>query len=160
MSEHQKSSLIASASAMLCRIIATRTGTTPLREDVAKSVRDLVDTFASGGVDETSWEMKPMPGMYDVYLELREAAGTLTAQDMVRGGLMSTDFSSGAEFVKHNSRIYAHRQNPETEWATKTCSSCGEVKARDQFPKKGGSKCKKCVDANTRDRRNAKEKAK
>lgn len=153
MSAHQEVSLVASIVSMVCRIVHDRTQVSPNREQVTEAVASLLDSYGGLQPDHTGWENKPMPGMYDVYLELREAEGTLTGADLVRGGMVASDFTSGAEFVKHNARIHAHRKNPQTEFSMKTCSACGKTKDRSQFPKKGGSKCKRCVDANTRDRR-------
>lgn len=150
---HTAASLIGSAASGLIRAIQSDTGVLIPRSAVEERVTTLYTTLVKEFIeDESSWERRPMPGKYDVYLEIRTANGTVSEYDLTRRGLTIEDFTDGIEFNKHNMRVAQSRINVDSQLAhSKECSICGQVKDRSRFPKSGGSKCKTCVDRNTRE---------
>ena len=156
---HTASSLIGSAASGLIRAIQSDTGILVPRSAVESKVTDLYISLVKEFIeDEDSWERRPIPGRYDVYLEIRTASGTVSDYDLTRRGLTIEDFTDGIEFNKHNMRVAHSRIKSDTQLAhSKECSVCGQVKDRSRFPKAGGSKCKTCVDRNTRENRRSAE---
>jgi hypothetical protein len=152
---HTAASLIGSAASGLIRAIQSDTGILVPRSAVEERITVLYSGLIKEFIeDENSWERRPMPGKYDVYLEIRKAEGTLSEYDLTRRGLVIEDFTDGIEFNKHNMRVAQSRIKSESDLAhAKECSVCGQIKDRSRFPKSGGSKCKTCVDRNTRENR-------
>jgi translation initiation factor 2 beta subunit (eIF-2beta)/eIF-5 len=106
--------------------------------------------------DKTSWGKTDGTMLYDVYLQMREAEGTITDTDLVRSGLTSALFADAAEYYKHCQRISNHRAQTtveESEYGkTKVCASCGEEKPVSKFKRRGGAKCNTCRSREYRNR--------
>lgn len=157
--DHTVASLVGSAASNILAAIVAKTGINVPRPAVINHIVALYDRLVNEYVDdETGWEQRPMPGQYDIYLEIRRESGTVTAYDLVRRGLAVEDFTDGVEFNKHNMRVAESRMRTAPQGCMlKECSSCGQLKDRAKFPRAGGSKCKTCVDRSTRSNRKQRE---
>ena len=76
---HTAASLIGSAASGLIRAIQSDTSILVPRSAVEERITALYTTLVKEFIeDEDSWERRPMPGKYDVYLEIRTANGTVS----------------------------------------------------------------------------------
>jgi hypothetical protein len=123
------------------------------RGQVAELLDQMIEEIEP---DKTSWGKTAGAMLYDVYLQMREEEGTITATDMVRAGLTSAMFADQGEYYKHCQRISNHRAQAEVDeyqqGQTKVCSSCGEEKPVSKFKRRGGAKCNTCRSRDYRNR--------
>lgn len=138
----QLESLISSAITLAAQITGGEFNSTD--QDVREQFREtLLDWMESFETDETSWSHVKDRYFYDVYLQMRTEAGTLTRTDETRSGLNTTQFSDNAEYHRHCIRV-AEARKEKDGGATKICSSCGQTKPISRFKRKGGAVCNAC----------------
>lgn len=138
----QLESLISSTITLAAQITGGEFNSTDqdVREQCREMLLSFIDEFE---VDETSWNYVKDRYFYDVYLQMRADAGTLTHTDETRTGLNAANFSDTAEYHRHHLRIAEARKENDSG-ATKTCTSCGQTKPISKFKRKGGATCSAC----------------
>lgn len=155
MNDHTINSLLGAAAGSMHKALCLNTEMFIPKDEINRMLRQMFDEMSKQYLeDDTSWENAPMSGSYDLYLEKRRKEGSITPYDLVRRGLTVHDFSDGSEFNAHNMRVSADKENSAAVTGQmKTCTMCGKEKPRTKFPRAGGSKCKVCVDRQTRTNR-------
>ena len=120
-------------------------------EDNRAVVREKLESLVfSLQTDETSWENVKTKYLYDIYLEMRKAEGTITNFDMVRPKLVMAQFSNSDEYHLHCLRMSDFKTENPSDLSTKTCSKCGKEKDIKKFKHRGGSVCNACACASYR----------
>lgn len=148
--DHKIASLRASLVSSLLAY-AKATGTlpeeAPMNPDLSAEIGRGIDNLVSSlFLDETCWPRVKGTMLYDIYLEMREAEGTITDFDRVRPGLKPLEFASTTAYHEHQLRAAKHSLEisggrDETQ---KTCSSCGNTKSISCFRKGSGAVCNTC----------------
>jgi hypothetical protein len=104
--------------------------------------------------DFESWPFVKDRYLYDIYLQSRADAGTLTAHDEIRAGLKIAQFSDPLAYHEHQRRISEHNV-AEDDGRTKVCSRCGRERPLSKFRFRGGAKCNSCRAKEVRERKKA-----
>lgn len=107
-----------------------------LRDLLEEAIASTIENYTP---DETEWAFVKDQYLYDVYLQVREAEGTITSHDLSRKGLSRAHFSSDEDWHAHSARTTASN----IKQAEKTCRDCGIKQPASAF--KSGAICKKCA---------------
>lgn len=123
------------------------------REDFGQALDDLIEIME---VDPSTWASVKETMFYDEYLKEREEAGTITGIDLVRPGMIQSQFADSAEYYKHCVRVAESRSadGSNLEDRTKVCAVCLKEKHISKFKKRGGSCCTACNSKKYRERKN------
>jgi hypothetical protein len=111
-------------------------------------LREIIDKLAARPNDPTDWEEVKHEHFYDDYLDMREKTGTLHPHDLVRPGLVRSNFISEVEYHKHAMRVAESRAKEEASQNSrlgfKFCNGCEQDKPIAAFKKRGGAICNAC----------------
>ena len=154
MEQHQQKALLESIVSSIIKLaIANGADISALDQSVRESIReDILSMAADIKPDPENWVYVKSKMLYDVYLQMRTEAGTLTRADETRAGLVSAQFSDPAEYHKHCVRVAEARKEADAG-AVKTCSACGLTKPVSKFKRKGGAVCSACQGKQYRERK-------
>ena len=112
-----------------------------MRETVIEKLASLLEPE---NIDLTCWPLVAKTMAYDEYLDMRKRTGKLTAHDLIRPGLIESNFNDLMAYFDHYQRVndkVAAMAEAGAELG-KVCSRCGIDKPLSSY--KRGAVCNTC----------------
>lgn len=121
--------------------------------DIRENIGIILDEMVTGiALPPDNWNnlLHPKP-YYDEYIRNKKENATITKADLIRSGLIMSDFSSPAAYYEHCRRVTENRSiSGENE---KICRGCNKAKPMSKFRARGGSLCNACRSKQYRNRK-------
>jgi len=118
---------------------------------VDAALTEAINEFLENRGVEMRWEVCRHEMHYDVYLAKKETMGGCSDYDMVREGLLPSQFSHEDAYIEHRERVKDSKDAAKLDVRPKLCSVCGSMKLSNKF--KRGGVCNSCRAKQYRERK-------